>query len=161
MGPPHNLQHQAPPHYVRNSCILNIFIETISIYILGLRRTTHLIDAIQKYYHYSRAHACVCVCVSAGAYALAPDFRVLQLSQIEFSPIPTQSISFDSTSEIRAEFKARARTVARVYVVSVTTRATTMPPSKIYILDKLLACDTLRSTLNFYCVKNHINMHFE
>lgn len=63
MGPPHNLQHQAPPHYVRNSCILNIFIETISIYILGLRRTTHLIDAIQKYYHYSRAHACVCVCV--------------------------------------------------------------------------------------------------
>lgn len=83
IGPPHNLQHQAPPHYVLNSCILNIFIETISIYILGLRRTTHLIDAIQKYYHYSRVHAYVCVLVRT-AYALAPEFRVFNCLKSNF-----------------------------------------------------------------------------
>lgn len=162
-------QHRAPAP--QNSCILNIFIETISIYILGLRRTTHLIDARYKNTkHYTLFGAVrvlgsrVCVCVVLNMrIRLGTGFSILPIvSNWMFANSDAGRYhSAARTGQFNAWNWNRIRNESRCPVSARLSRLTTICHHPRYFENILLACDTLRSTLNFYCVKNHINKHFE
>lgn len=149
---------------VQNSCILNIFIETISIYILGLRRTTtHLIDAIQKnIYIYCQHQRCVRMCAAVvGSNVFAPRtacqriFGLLQLSQIDSSPIRIAIRIAQDTLNSITKSKRVPDVVARRW-----SAARHAHHPWFFIRTFCWHATHYDRFWNFYCVKNHINKQF-
>lgn len=153
-------QHRAPAPRTKFMHTKYIYRDDFNLHIGIKENDAFNRCAIQKY-GIRNLVQCVCVLSWMSVYALTPDFRFYQLSRTECSPIPIRvdTIRTGQFNAHETEIEFETRTGVRC---SQRSRLTTVCHHPSNFENIHLACDdTLRSTLNFYCVKNHINKHFE